>query len=218
MVLVLFSSPQATVAGRGAHAAMPHQGADPIVAACAAVTQLQSLVSRETAPQDSAVVSVTMLHGGEATNVIPERATLGGTIRAVDADHMARLRLRVQSVLTAVTALHGCTTEVAFSPDPYPPTVNDAQLVDAFVARAAGEAAAGGAGVTRVDAPCMAAEDFAFYGAAGVPSAFLWLGNDDGTGGTAAGLHHPRFAVDEGVLARGAALHAHLALSSLAEM
>ena len=248
----------AAVRGRGGHAALPHATVDPVPAAAAAVLALQTLVSRETAPVDAAVVSVTRLHTlplDGAANVIGDAVELGGTVRAVDPATFERLRRRVEEVVNATAAAAGARAEAwRWSPRPYPAVVNDAALAGlaASVARALADAAAAARNATSrsdgggphgsngdssgdgdgghvrwrpLDAPTLAAEDFAAYRAAGgVPSLFAFLamaaGGGGGGGGDAAaaadaGLHTPRFAIDERQLPVGAALHAALALRAL---
>jgi len=144
-------------------------------------------------------------------------------LRSLSVEGLARLRARVGEVAAATAAVHGCgVASLTFAPDPYLPTVNNPAL---FRSVSDGLAASGVA-LTEV-APCLAGEDFGFI-AAKVPAAFLLIGQGgaaslaagDEAGGlcTAFGLHHPRFAIDEAVLAAGVALHAHLAASSLSDL
>ena len=206
-----------TLKGVGGHAAMPHLAKDPIVAVAALVQSLQSLISRELSPLDCGVVSVTKIVGGDATNVIPETVHVAGTLRALSVPALDQLRERMREMMTQILGVHGCTIELlAFAPDPYPPTVNDAALWESFVRPTA--AAASSTGAVENVATTMAGEDFGFV-ANEVPSAFLLLGQGSGPGGeTSHGLHHPQFTMDEAVLDTGVALHTHLALASLAEM
>jgi IAA-amino acid hydrolase len=117
-----------TVRGRGGHAALPHLNIDPIVPAAALVGSLQALVSRETSPLGSAVLSATTLQGGTVNNVTPDFAKVGGTLRALTHGDMARLRRRIEEVAQGIAAAHGCTAEVDWHEEDhpyYPPTVND---------------------------------------------------------------------------------------------
>ena len=111
-----------TVSGIGGHAAMPHAVVDPIVASAAVITALQSIAARETSPLDSAVVSVTMVHAGDAYNVIPSGAQICGTIRSLTDSGLQRLRTRVAEVVENVASGHRCNVTVSWSPDAYPPT------------------------------------------------------------------------------------------------
>jgi IAA-amino acid hydrolase len=106
-----------TVHGRGGHAAMPHLALDPIVAASHVVTQLQSIAARETSPLDAAVVSVTKFRAGDAYNVIPDGASIGGTLRSLTLDGLQRLRDRVATVVDSVTSAHQCNASISWSAD-----------------------------------------------------------------------------------------------------
>ena len=205
--------------GRGGHAAMQHQNVDPVVAAAAAVSVLQTLVSRETSALDSAVISATLLRAGaeDALNVAPAHADLGGTLRALSDATFVRLQARMRDVLHYVAAAHSCNATLDFAPDgrarPYPPTINDAAAWG--FARRVSAGVFGDAAVSDLDAPIMAAEDFAFYRAAVPHTAMLFIGAFNASAGAVHALHSPQFTLDEGVLPYGAALHAALALSFL---
>lgn len=191
------------ISGVGGHAAFPHLVSDPIVAASAIVMSVQTLVSRNTNPLESGVVSVTQFDAGDgAHNVIPARAVLKGTIRSLSNEGITMLREGLLRVATNVAAAHGCAlTSSTFAKDPYPVTMNDDKLYP-FAAKVASLVAKSGR-VTEVD-PTMGGEDFAFL-AQGVPSAFFFLGQGGGDeenceGGcesgagrvpTNLGLHHP---------------------------
>lgn len=207
-----------TIAGVGGHGALPHLTVDPIVAAAAVVNSLQSIVAREISPLAAGVISVTKIHGGDAYNVIPDAVAVGGTLRSLTDDGLAYLRKRITSVVNGVADAHNCNVSVSFMHDPYPPTVNNPDLWQ-FVRRVGGVASANGT-VVEVE-PVMAAEDFSFL-AQEVPGAFIFLGQGSGEqeGGAATnhGLHNPRFTLHERVLKIGVALHAHLAIQSLADL
>lgn len=169
------------------------------------------LVSRETSPLASSVVSVTRIQGGTAFNVIPDSVTFGGTIRSLTHEGIIALRARVEATITAQAASLGCTAQLNWMEEEhpyYPPTVNNAQAHDFaadVVKRLLGE---GSVGETE---PTMGAEDFSFMTQA-APSCMLFLGIRNETAGSVHGLHTPRFTLDEQALPRGAAIHAALAL------
>ena len=207
------------ISGKGGHAAMPHLTIDPIVAASALVGNLQTIVSRTVSPLESGVISVTQMSAGDAFNVIPAEAMLRGTIRALSNERLIDLRTRVEDMLHATATVHGCTATIKFSPDYYPPTLNNEALfewskdVGALVSRE---------GIMRDIEPTMGGEDFAFL-AQEVPSTFFLVGQGSG-GNTNAkyhvprtdfGLHHPSFALDEEVMPVGAELHVNVALRAL---
>uniref|UniRef100_A0A7S4HTQ4 Peptidase M20 dimerisation domain-containing protein n=1 Tax=Odontella aurita TaxID=265563 RepID=A0A7S4HTQ4_9STRA len=207
------------IEGKGGHAAMPHLTIDPIVTASALVSNLQTLISRTISPLESGVISVTQISAGDAFNVIPASAMLRGTIRALSTDMLVALKGKVEGMVRSTASLYGCNSTIRFSPDFYPPTVNDEGLfqwsknVGALVSREDN---------LRDIEPTMGGEDFAFL-AQEVPSTFFLVGQ--GSGGrdnekyhvprTDFGLHHPSFALDENVLPIGAELHVNLALRSL---
>lgn len=207
------------IMGKGGHAAMPHLTIDPIVAGSALVQNLQTIVSRTLSPLEAGVVSVTQFTAGDAYNVIPAAATMRGTIRALSNELLLTLRKQVHHMVTATALLHGCNSTIRFSPDYYPPTMNDEKLFDwsklvgALVSRES---------VVRDIEPTMGGEDFSFL-AQELPSAFMLVGQ--GSGGmdnekyhiprTDYGLHHPSFALDENVLPIGSELHTNLALRAL---
>lgn len=187
---------------------------------------LQTIVSRTVSPLESGVVSITALDaGGDAFNIIPASALLRGTIRALSTDTLLQLRQRVEHIVHSTAATHGCNVTIQYSPDYYPPTVNDPELYMNFSKPVAALVAADGH-VHDTD-PTMGAEDFSFLAEA-IPSTFFLLGQGSGGGGTAAsastspptnfGLHHPHFALDEGVLSKGVELHVNLALRALRKL
>lgn len=203
-----------TLEGVGGHAAMPHLTVDPIVAASAVVSSLQSIVSRNISPLDSGVVSVTVVQAGEAFNVIPDKAVLKGTIRALTTDALMELRKKVEAVTRGIGLAHGCNVSISFWKDFYPPTVNDAELWD-FASRVAETVSVDGK-VTDVP-PTMGGEDFSFIAEA-VPSVFFLLGQGSASSPhppSSYGLHHPHFAIDESALPIGSQLHVELALKTL---
>ena len=153
---------RATLTGRGAHGAMPHEGRDPVVAGAAIVQALQAIVSREADPvEQSDVVSVTVFDAGTASNVIPETVELGGTLRTKTSAHMAKLKARVREVIEGTAEVYGLArADVAF-PVEVPATHNDPATF-AFAESVA--AALFGAGVDRMPRR-TGAEDFALYDA-----------------------------------------------------
>ncbi|MEW5315437.1 MAG: hypothetical protein WDW38_006865 [Sanguina aurantia] len=203
-----------TITGRGGHAAMPHLNIDPIVTAAAVITALQTVVSRETSPLGSSVLSITMLRAGDAYNVIPDTVAVGGTIRALDHASMEQLRRRLEEVSHSIARAHGCSASVNWREGQqpyYPPTVNN-PIMAALVRSTAG--AMFGSGFVVEAEPLMAAEDFSFFCNA-VPCAYSFLGIRNESAGSTAALHSPKFKMDESVLHRGAALLAGLAVDWL---
>ena len=202
------------VTGVGGHAAMPHTTVDPVVAAAAVVTALQTVVSRTTDPLESAVVSITTIHGGEAFNVIPPSVTLTGTIRSLSTAGLQALQARIRTVVAGVAAGHGCEAAITFPSPDYPATVNDTATWQ--TARALAGEMLGAAAVLEVP-PVMGGEDFS-YVLERVPGCFVGLGVANKAIGATFGVHHPRFMVDEDALPIGAALHAAMAMRMLDEL
>jgi amidohydrolase len=177
-----------TVRGRGGHAASPHEAVDPVVAAAQIVTSLQHVVSRRIDPIENAVLSVTSIHGGTATNLIPEEVVLLGTVRTFDAAVQATVREALAGVAEGVAAAHGCTTELIYEPG-YAAVVNDAGLAASVLKNVQPE---------RIveHPPVMGGEDFSAYQAV-VPGCFFVVGAG---GADAFPHHHPRFAIDEAAI------------------
>jgi IAA-amino acid hydrolase len=200
-----------TIEGHGGHAAMPHTTKDPVVAAAATVMALQTIVSRETDPLDSSVISVTQFDAGKAHNVIPDRVVMGGTVRALNDEWMAHLRQRIEEVVKHQAASYGCSGSVDWVLDtnPYYPALRNDKGAHEF----AMDVATRMLGQDRVDSntqTLMAGEDFAFIAKA-KPSAFLFLGIKNETVGSVYGLHNSKFKLDQTALKTGAAMHAALA-------
>ena len=202
------------VRGRGGHAAMPHQAIDPVATAAKIVNELQTIVSRELNPLDSGVVSITAIHGGEASNVIPETVQMRGTVRALSMDGLRFIQERVTAIATDVAQAHRCEADVLFVGHDYPPTVNDPECWE--LAKAAASGLVGGENVQELPA-VMGGEDFAYY-TEQVPGCFVGLGVGNEAQGAVYGWHHPKFKVDEEALPLGAALHVAFALKSLSEL
>lgn len=197
-----------TVSGHGAHAAMPHLGRDPVVAGSAIVTALQSIVSRNVAPLDSAVISVTSFQGGTTHNVIPERIRLKGTVRTLSAATKQAVVERFHTVVAQVAAAHGCTAEVHYQ-DGYPITYNSEEAVEIFERTA--RDAFGEDRVIEEPAPHMGGEDFSFYSHE-VPSCFFFLGLRPLNVERVPHLHEPTFDFNDDALATGIEAFCRLAL------
>ncbi len=197
------------VRGHGCHAAMPHQGVDAIVAGAQLVQALQTVVSRNLHPCESAVVSVTQFHAGEAWNVIPEEVVLRGTIRSFKAEVQEQVERAIERLCSGIAAANGAQIGVCFD-HRYPPTVNSPAE-----ARFCQEVAASVLGEERVltDAlPSMGAEDFA-YMLREKPGCYVWLGNGPGTGGCP--LHNPHYDFNDELLSLGVNYWVRLAQRAL---
>jgi amidohydrolase len=197
----------ARMVGRGGHGAAPHLCHDPVLAAAHGLVALQAVVSRSVNPLDAAVVSVGSLHGGTAPNVIPDAATMHGTLRSFSESVRRTLRQRVQEVLEGVGEAHGCRVEFDLRPG-FPAVVNEPAAVEAV--REEARRVVGEAGLME-PAPMPASEDFAFF-LREVPGAFFFVGAGNEEKGIDAPHHSPRFDIDEDALGVGVELLARLAL------
>jgi amidohydrolase len=208
-MMAAFDIFEITVSGRGAHAAMPHLGIDPVVAASQIVGGLQTIASRGIHPLDGAVVSVTQIHGGDTWNVIPDEVVLRGTTRAFDPQVRDALEPAIRRVAAGVCASLGATMEMRYERR-YPPTVNSAAETEFAAATAA--ALVGADKVRRDLLPSMAAEDFAWF-LQERPGAYIWIGN--GSAEDQAALHNPHYDFNDEILALGASYWARLAETAL---
>ena len=197
---------EVTITGHGAHAAYPHLAKDPILAAASMVVELQQLVSRNVSPVDSAVISVTMFNAGTARNIIPDTATIAGTLRTLKHDTRSYLMTRIDAVLQAIGSAHGVDVRVHWKIGT-PPVVNNNAVVN-YIAGHVSSPAVGGT-VTWLDEPTMGAEDFAHY-LEHVPGAMLRLGTD-----CPYHLHTPGYDFGDDALAYGIRLLATIGMSPL---
>jgi amidohydrolase len=192
------------VTGKGSHGARPETGVDPVIVAAHIATALQSIVSRNVSPLDTAVVSVTRIQGGDAYNVIPQTATLGGTARAFSREVMERITASMQRIAGGVAAALGARAEVDMRWN-FAPTVNDAREAE-FAARICAELV-GEARVDRDPPLIMASEDFSFM-LEKVPGCYLNIGNASGESGCE--VHNPGYDFNDAALPLGAAFFAKL--------
>jgi len=194
-----------TVRGKGAHAAMPHMGIDPVPVAAAMVQSFQTIVTRNNKPVDAAVISVTMINAGEATNVIPNTCEMRGTVRTFSVPVLDLIEQRMREVAQHTAAAYGATCDFEFVRN-YPPTINDA--TQAAFAKRVFTAAFGSANVGDQE-PTMGAEDFA-YMLMEKPGAYIFLGNgtgdhrDIGHGGGPCTLHNPSYDFNDDLIGIGA--------------
>jgi amidohydrolase len=193
-----------TVKGKGTHAALPHLGHDPMVAAAQIVAALQTLVSRNTHPLESAVVSVTQIHGGDTWNVIPDEVVLRGTVRSFKTELQEAIEAGIRRVAAGVASALGTSAEIRYERR-YPPTVNSEKETE--IAAAIAAEVVGDANVNRSLTPTMGSEDFAFMLQA-KPGCYVFIGN--GTGEKAVGLHNPHYDFNDEILPIGASYWARL--------
>jgi len=200
------------IKGKGAHGAMPHLGVDPVPAAAAMVQAFQTIISRNLRPIDTGVISVTMIHTGEATNVIPELCTMEGTVRTFTTEVLDMIEQRMGAMARSIAAAYGCDCEFSFVRN-YPPTVNHAAETE-FARRVLGEVV-GPENVLDFE-PTMGAEDFSYY-LLEKPGCYFMIGNGDGAhrqGGHGLGpcmLHNPSYDFNDDLIPLGATAWVRLA-------
>ncbi len=203
-----------TVVGKGGHASTPHFGNDPIPVACEMVTAFQTAITRRINAFDPAVLTVARISAGTTSNVIPERAEVEGTIRAVSESTRAAVHQEVERIAEHVAAAHGCRAEVVVRPG-YPVTVNDATFAP-WVAEVA-EAQLGPGRFFELPTPVMGAEDFSYL-LQQVPGAMAFLGvcpTDIPDSLEAPSCHSNRMRIDEDAMAVGVAMHVAVATAYL---
>lgn len=206
-MMAAFGTFEIIVSGTGAHGAMPHEGADPVVAAAQIVAALQTVVSRNVSPLESAVVSATQIHGGDAWNVIPDRVVIRGTTRWFDAGVGDKLENRIALLAQSIATGFECAAELNYMRR-YPATINDA--ASAAIVRGVANKLPG---LEVVDAPpSMAGEDFAFM-LQKKPGCYFWLGSK--RAGKNPGLHSPEFDFNDALLPVGAQMWVALVESEL---
>jgi amidohydrolase len=180
------------VKGSGGHAAKPHLCIDPVMSAAQLITTLQTLVARETDPQDSAVVSLTSIHGGTAYNIIPEAVELKGTLRTFLPETRAHLKGRLETLCRGVT--EGLRGEVSFEwVDQSPAVVNDAAMTARL--RAVAAAVVGADNVVQSE-KTMGGDDMALW-LGQAPGCYYFVGGRNEARGIAWPHHHPQFDLDE---------------------
>ena len=172
------------IEGKGSHAAMPHQGIDPIVIAAQVIIGLQAIVSRSTDPLDSLVISVTIVDAGNAYNVVPNTVKLSGTVRTLSKEVRAHAEKRFREVCKGICEAHGAVAKITYANN-YPVTSNHDAQTDKAIAIA--RSVAGEGKVETNVAPTMGGEDFS-YMLESRPGAFIFMGNGD-----TANLHHPEY-------------------------
>ncbi len=210
-----------TITGKGGHAALPHTGIDPVPIACQVVQGFQTIITRNRKPVDAAVISVTMIHAGEATNVIPDSCEIQGTVRTFSFETLDLIERRMREIAEGVSAAFGAQCDFEFTRN-YPPTINTAyetQFCRRVMAGIVGDANA------VAQEPTLGAEDFA-YMLQEKPGAYCFIGNGDGAhrggydgGGHDAGpctLHNPHYDFNDALIPLGGTYWVQLAQQWLA--
>ena len=200
-----------TIHGKGCHAALPHNGIDPVTIAAQLVQAFQTIISRNKKPVDAGVISVTMIHAGEATNVVPDSCELQGTVRTFTLEVLDMIEQRMREISQGLCAAMGASCDFEFVRN-YPPTVNHAAEAE-FMRQVMVEMV----GPEHVSAqePTMGAEDFAFM-LQECPGAYAFIANGDGVHremGHGAGpctLHNPSYDFNDDLIPLGGSLWVRL--------
>ena len=191
-----------TITGKGSHGARPDVGIDPVLVACHIGTALQSIISRNVPPADTAVLSVTRIQGGDAYNIIPQTARMAGTVRTMKRETMTLIEEGMQRVAAGIASGLGASAEVDFRLI-FAPLPNDLDATK-DLADAAAELV-GESNVDRRKPPAPASEDFSFM-LEQVPGAYINIGN----GEASAPVHNERYDFNDAALPFGAALYARI--------
>ena len=201
-----------TIRGKGGHAAMPHNGVDPVLVACQMVQAFQTIISRNKKPVEAGVISVTMIHAGEANNVIPDFCELQGTVRTFSVELLDLIETRMKAIAEHTCAAFDAQCDFEFDRN-YPPTINSAAeadfarqvLIDLF-----------GADKVLAQEPTMGAEDFAYMLQAR-PGAYCFIANGEGShreSGHGSGpcmLHNPSYDFNDALIPIGGSYWVQLA-------
>lgn len=206
-----------TIRGKGSHAALPHDGIDPVPVACQMVQAFQTIISRNKKPVEPGVISVTMIHAGEATNVVPDTCELQGTVRTFSLELLDLIERRMKQVAEHVCAAHEASCDFEFVRN-YPPLINHER--EAEFARRVMLSIVGEDNVLRQE-PTMGAEDFAFM-LLEKPGAYCFIDNGDGThrdighGGGPCVIHNTSYDFNDDLIPLGATYWVRLAEEWLA--
>jgi hippurate hydrolase len=196
-----------TVHGKGSHAALPHNGVDPIVVASQMVQAFQNIITRNKKPVDAGVISVTMIHAGHATNVIPDSCEMQGTVRTFTLEVLDLIERRMKEVAEHICAANEARCEFEFVRN-YPPTINHVKEA-AFMREVMGEMV--GTANVMAQEPTMGAEDFSFM-LQEIPGAYAFIANGDGAhremghGGGPCTLHNPSYDFNDELIPLGGSL------------
>jgi len=200
------------IRGKSGHAALPHNTIDPVPVACQMVQAFQTIITRNKKPIDTAVISVTMIHAGEATNVVPDSCEIQGTVRTFTTPVLDLIERRMRQIAEHLCAAHDCACEFAFERN-YPPTINAAREAN-FAREVMADIV--GADNVQVQEPTMGAEDFAYMLQA-KPGAYCFIGNGEGAhrdighGGGPCMLHNTSYDFNDDLIPLGATYWVRLA-------
>ncbi|SEJ70234.1 M20 aminoacylase family protein [Paraburkholderia diazotrophica] len=206
------------IKGVGSHAALPHNGRDPVFTAVQIANGLQSIITRNKKPLDTAVLSITQIHAGDAVNVVPDEAWLAGTVRTFTTETLDLIEARMRKIVQSTAEAYDCSVEITFHRN-YPPTINSSE--EARFAATVMKEIVGDENVDDAVEPTMGAEDFSFM-LLEKPGCYAFLGNGDGghrESGHGAGpcmLHNASYDFNDDLLPVGSTYWVRLAQRFLA--
>ena len=207
-----------TIKGKGSHAAQPHLSIDPVMVAVQIAQSWQTIVSRNKNPLDAGVLSITQIHAGSATNIVPDSASMIGTVRTFTLETLALIETRMEEIAQHTATAFGASVEFSFKRN-YPPLINHEQETN--FALEVMEDIVGASGVLKKLEPTMGSEDFAFM-LQEKPGCYVFIGNGDGNHRTAGhglgpcNLHNPSYDFNDELLPIGASYWSRLAEQFLA--
>lgn len=189
------------VIGKGGHGATPHLCVDPVIISSEMITSLQKVVSRETSPLHPAVLTIGLIQGGTAANIIPETVEFKGTIRTLYPEDRTRVEKRIKEICEGIAHANGAKVEITYSKG-YPALKNNEAFTESFIKSA--EKIVGKDNIVVLKDPTMGAEDMSYF-LQEAPGTFFFLGSHNTEKGIIYPHHHPKFDVDEDVLWIGTA-------------
>ncbi len=198
------------IKGKGGHGAMPQNTVDPIVITGNVITAIQSIVSRNISPTDSAIITFGQIKGGTAHNIIPEKVELNGTIRYLNKETGDRIFSRISETVEGIAKAYGGDCQVIFKPG-YPAVVNDAKVTKFVYENLTN--LFGQDDIIDIQNPTMGGEDMSYFLDL-APGCFFFLGAENKEKGIIYPHHHPKFDIDEEVLWKGTAAFCHLIINN----
>lgn len=200
---------EVAIKGFGGHGAMPQNTVDPIVIAANIITSVQTIVSRNLAPTDTAIVTFGSIQGGTAHNIIPEQVNLAGTIRYLNEESGSKIETRFKEILEGVSKAYGGEFELVFKSG-YPAVVNNGEMVNIVKEKLIHIFPEDD--IIELKKPTMGGEDMSYF-LERAPGCFFFLGGANEEKGITYPHHHPKFNVDEGILWKGTAAFCQLVLN-----
>lgn len=196
------------VKGKGGHGAIPHECVDPVAIAAEMIISLQRIISREINPLHPGVLSIGLINGGTAFNIIPDSVEFQGTVRTTSYQDREKIELRIKQMLEGIAKANNAEVEIDYI-HRYPAIINDESSVKSLIEAA--EKVVGKKNIIILQEPTMSSEDMSYY-LQEAPGAYFFLGSSNKEKGIVYPHHHPKFDIDEDVLWIGPAVFTQIAL------